>query len=80
VGTVPEDHYRQRFDEFYGVERFWFKRATTEDKGIPYVVEIALAETAEPGDLFYAVKLLAHLRRSPRPAAPRRRRPPLHGC
>jgi DNA topoisomerase VI subunit B len=53
LGAVPEEHYRARFEEWYGVERFWFKRTATSNGGIPFIVELALAETKEPGGLFY---------------------------
>ncbi len=55
LGRVDEDHYRARFDDWYGVKRFWFKRATTADGTIPWVVEIAVAETESPGELHFAV-------------------------
>ncbi len=55
LGRVDEGHYRARFDEWYSVKRFWFKRVATADGTIPWVVEIAVAETVEPGELFYAV-------------------------
>jgi hypothetical protein len=57
LGRVPEGHYRAVFDDWYGVmpERFWFKRLVTSDATIPWVVEIAIAQTKEPGELFYAV-------------------------
>lgn len=55
LGQVDEEHYRVCFTDWYGVRRFWLKRATTFDRGIPWVAEIALAETERPGGLFYAV-------------------------
>jgi DNA topoisomerase VI subunit B len=55
LGRVDEDHYRACFEAWYGAPRFWFKRAKTAAGAIPWVVEIAVAETAGPGELFYAV-------------------------
>ena len=56
LGRIPEDHYRDRFDSSYGVERFWFKRKAMVDlRGGPWLVELALAETYDPGEVFYGV-------------------------
>lgn len=55
LGKVDESHYRGHFADWYGVRRFWFKRATTGIGAIPWVVEIAIAETDSPGELFFAV-------------------------
>lgn len=55
LGCVGEDHFRTRFHEWYGVKRFWYKQAVGEVKGIPFVVEAAVAETREPGELFTGV-------------------------
>jgi hypothetical protein len=55
LGKVPDDHYRDRFADWYGVKRFWLKRLATMDGNVPWVVEVAVAETERPGQLFYAV-------------------------
>jgi len=55
LGRVEDDHYRARFADWYGVKRFWCKRLTTMDGSVPWVLEVAVAETDQPGDLFYAV-------------------------
>jgi hypothetical protein len=55
LGRVAEAHHRARFEKWYGVRRFWFKRATTTDGAIPWIIEVAVAETTEPGELHYAV-------------------------
>lgn len=55
LGRVDEGHYRALFEGWYGVQRFWFKRAATADGAIPWVVEIAVAETTQPGELHFAV-------------------------
>jgi DNA topoisomerase VI subunit B len=55
LGQVPEDHYRTAFEDWYGVRRFWFKRATVMDGSVPWVMEVAIAETEDPGDLFYGI-------------------------
>jgi hypothetical protein len=55
LGRVDEAHYRSRFEDWYGVKRCWFKRAATADGTIPWVVEIAVAETTQPGELHFAV-------------------------
>src|SRR4029453_7674685 len=45
---------RARFEEWYGVRRFWFKRVATTDGAIPWIIEVAVAETTEPGELHFA--------------------------
>jgi Histidine kinase-, DNA gyrase B-, and HSP90-like ATPase len=57
---VDEAHYRQVLDGCYGVKRWWFKRSAFTDDGIPWVVEVAIAETipnadAADGGVTYAV-------------------------
>lgn len=55
LGHVPEDHYRQWFDRAFGVERLWFKRARfIDDNGLPWVIEVAVAETTKRGNTVYA--------------------------
>ena len=56
LGHVPEQHYQERLADWYGTRRFWFKRkALIDNDGIPWVIEAAVAETEEPGEVFYAV-------------------------
>jgi hypothetical protein len=55
LGEVGEDHFRRRFEQWYGVKRWWFKRMAGVADGVCYVVEAALAETEEFGDLFHGV-------------------------
>lgn len=60
LGGVDEAHYRQVLDAAYGVKRWWFRRAAFEEGGIPWMVEVAVAETvandeAADGGVAYAV-------------------------
>jgi hypothetical protein len=56
MGAVGEGHFRERFEEWYGVEKLWYKAEAIETpEGIPYVIEAAVAETECPGELFYGV-------------------------
>jgi len=55
LGHVPEEHYRRCFADWYGIRRFWFRRVNTRDGSVPYLVEIAVAETQRPGRLTFAV-------------------------
>jgi DNA topoisomerase VI subunit B len=61
LGQVPMEHYLQCFDDWFGVdpERFWFKRVPTSDGVVPWVVEIAIAETMTPGGIFFATNYSA---------------------
>jgi hypothetical protein len=55
LGQLGEGHLRQRFERWYGVKRFWYKKVAGAVGGIPYVVEAALAETANYGHLYHGV-------------------------
>ena len=37
------------------MRRFWYKAATVTDGGVPWVIEIAVAETTQPGHTWFAV-------------------------
>ncbi len=47
LGTIGGDHFRARFEEWYGVKRFWHRARPGEVDGIPFIVEAALAETEQ---------------------------------
>ena len=49
LGAVGADHYRRLLDAEYGVQRFWFKTKTVTVDGIPWVIEVAVADTVKPG-------------------------------
>jgi len=53
LGKVDAEHYRERFNDWYGVKRFWFSHKTVEG-AVPWVIEVAVAETHQPGQIFYA--------------------------
>jgi len=56
LGVVGREHFRRCFSEWYGVERFDYKKIKGHlPSGLPYTFEFALAETEEKGDLFTAV-------------------------
>jgi len=63
LGKVGEEHLRARIDAWYGVVpgRWWYAREAgiigpeDPDAGVPYVVEMALAETYRPGTVFEGV-------------------------
>jgi hypothetical protein len=59
LGHVPEDHYRTLLDDRFGVERFWFKRRRLTEAGVPWLVEVAVAETASRGTVVYGVNYSA---------------------
>jgi len=52
LGAVGEAHFAHWFTRWYGVKRFWYESKKSLHKGIPYVVEVAVAETIEGGDLW----------------------------
>jgi hypothetical protein len=55
LGRVGKEQYYSCFDAWYGVTNFRYKQVTSRVGEIPWVVEIALAETRRPGGMFYAV-------------------------
>ena len=62
LGRVGKDHFRQRFDELFNIaqdakfkDRFWYKHQTGTDEGMPYMVEVAIAETERHGGVFYGL-------------------------
>ena len=38
----------------YGVRRFWFKTATVTVGGVPWIIEVAVADTVQPGRTWFA--------------------------
>jgi DNA topoisomerase VI subunit B len=58
LGLVGEDHFRQRFNEWFGVKEFWYRRSrdtlmVVDD--IPYAFEVAVAVTKKRGAFFHGV-------------------------
>jgi DNA topoisomerase VI subunit B len=54
LGPVGGDHYHRLLDERYGVSRFWYKRTDHTIGGVPWIVEVAVADTAKPGHIWFA--------------------------
>ena len=62
LGRVGKDHFRQRFDDQFliaqttkGKDRFWYKSRAGMIDGMPFLIEVALAETERPGGVFYGL-------------------------
>lgn len=57
LGRVGSDHFRQRFEEAFKIvsDRFWYKHQWASADGMPYLIEVALAETEQPGAVFYGL-------------------------
>jgi hypothetical protein len=55
LGVAGEEHFRQLLDRLYGVKRHWYKRLSLELDGIPYLVEVMVAETEKPGALYHGL-------------------------
>src|SRR5262249_31350598 len=55
LGLLGEDHLRARLDAWYGVKRWWYRKASVTVGGVPYVLEVALAATERRGGLFHGV-------------------------
>jgi hypothetical protein len=54
LGPVGKDHYRSLLDDRYGVRRFWFKSTTVTVGGVPWIIEVAVADTNKPGHIWFA--------------------------
>lgn len=62
LGRVGSDHFRQRFDEHFaivqdakGKDCYWYKHQWGIVDKRPYLVEVAIAQTEQPGDIFYGL-------------------------
>jgi hypothetical protein len=62
LGFVGKENLLGRFEDWFGVKRtgegkarFWYEKACLEVVGVPYVFEIALAQTERPGRFFHGV-------------------------
>ena len=53
LGPVGADHFERLLDDGYGVHRFWYKARTVIEDGVPYVIEVAVADTWEPGGVWF---------------------------
>jgi hypothetical protein len=56
LGIVPEDHYRALIDRLFGIsrDRCWLARREILHTGIPWAVDVVVAETERPGRVIYA--------------------------
>ncbi|HTY27698.1 MAG TPA: ATP-binding protein [Mycobacterium sp.] len=54
LGVVGADHYRRLLHEEYGLGRSWYKSAAVTANGVPWIIEVFVAETGAPGRIFYA--------------------------
>ena len=57
LGRVGPDHFRQRLDDRFKIigDRFWYKHQWGIADGMPYLIEVAIAETEHPSDVFYGL-------------------------
>jgi Histidine kinase-, DNA gyrase B-, and HSP90-like ATPase/Topoisomerase 6 subunit A/Spo11, Toprim domain len=55
LGCAGADAFKSRWDRWYGVERSWYKKASGEVDGIPFVIEVAVAATAVDGSVWTGV-------------------------
>jgi DNA topoisomerase VI subunit B len=54
LGPVGGDHYQRLLDERYGASRFWYKTTNVVVDGVPWIVEVAVADTVNPGHIWFA--------------------------
>ena len=55
LGLVGADHFKRCFSDWYGVERYWYKKVTGVAAGLPFAFEVAIAQTHRPGDVHHAL-------------------------
>jgi hypothetical protein len=55
LGTVGEAHFRACFEAWYGVKRWWYRKVADVCASIPFVVEVAVAETVSEGMLWTGI-------------------------
>ena len=53
LGPVGRDHYHRLLDSEYRVARFWYKTAALTVDGVPWIVEVAVADTIMPGRTWF---------------------------
>ena len=54
LGPVGEDHLRTMLDGEYGVARWWYKADQCVVGGVPWIIEVAVADTVRPGRTWFA--------------------------
>jgi hypothetical protein len=54
LGPVGRDHLAAMLDEQWGVHRYWYKFATVTEAGVPWVIEVMVADTMNPGGVWFA--------------------------
>ncbi len=55
LGLVGSEHFERCFRNWYGVERYWYKKATGVVEGLPFAFEVAVAQTHKPGKVYHAL-------------------------
>jgi len=55
LGLVGDAAFYARFQQWYGVHRWWYRKAEGDIDGIPFIFEVAVAETERPGHFYHAV-------------------------
>lgn len=54
LGRVGEDHLLAHLRREYGVERHWYRHREVDVDGIPWAIEVVVAETLNPGRVLWA--------------------------
>jgi Topoisomerase 6 subunit A/Spo11, Toprim domain len=52
LGAVGRTHFQACFERWYGVQRFWYDTKADVHQGTPFIVEVAVAETVDGGELW----------------------------
>jgi hypothetical protein len=55
LGFAGAEAFRARWDRWFGVKRFWYRKTDGVVNGIPFVIEVAVAETAVTGGFWTGI-------------------------
>jgi DNA topoisomerase VI subunit B len=55
LGVIGKDPIHERLHRWFGVRRYWYKKTEVLVHGVPYLIEVAVAQTRRKGRLFHGV-------------------------
>lgn len=55
LGRVGPEHFEALLNSRFEIKRCWYKHQWGIADGMPYLIEVALAETEKPGSVFYGL-------------------------
>jgi DNA topoisomerase VI subunit B len=55
LGLIGPEHFTRRFQTWFGLKRFWYKKTAGIVGNVPFVFEVAIAHTLRDGGFFHGV-------------------------